>query len=221
MHSQDRYQTPDIRSDRRLEALVKKQTTEHEHLIENHNKEMQSIREEMRLVLQKCNALSEKNYKETSELKDTTETHISNLKNNASNQSSIITDQKRAIDSFNDKINFFHENYITKSDIEKLKKEMESKISSSIMDNIIFFQNWQMEIKALCLSIKEDSMKIFEDLKQNISDNASSNNENFFQGKLDKEGIHKELAKHKDAIFYIEKKIENIYTLIERIKKGN
>ena len=98
---------------------------------------------------------------------------------------------------------------------------MESKISSSIMDNIIFFQNWQMEIKALCLSIKEDSMKIFEDLKQNISDNASSNNENFFQGKLDKEGIHKELAKHKDAIFYIEKKIENIYTLIERIKKGN
>jgi hypothetical protein len=219
MHNQRISQPKDIRADRRFDALVKKEMQEHQHLISSHNKEMQALREEFRLSLQKSEALSEKSQKELEELRDRAETHIRILKDKAAEQSLTIDEQKKAIDSLHAKLNSFHEIQASKDDMQKFKKDMESRITDSTMSSIVAFQNAQRDFKELFEWLKEELNKACGDLRKNIFDGMVSATEKFSQAQLDKEGIERELIRYKKDMFYIEKKIENIYTLIERINK--
>jgi len=219
MHNQRISQPQAIRADRRFDALVKKEMQEHQHLISSHNKEMQALREEFRLSLQKSESLSERSQKELEELRDRAETHIRILKDKAAEQSLTIEEQKKAIDSLHEKLNFFHEIQASKDDVKKFKKDMESRITDSTMSNILAFQNAQRDFKDLFDGLKEELNKARGDLRKNILDGMVSTTEKFSQAQLDKEGIERELIRYKKAMFYIEKKIENIYTLIERLNK--
>lgn len=210
---------PDIRADRRFDALVKKEMQEHQHLISSHNKEMQALRDEVRLCLQKCESVSSRNEKDLSDLKDWAEGHIQILTNRIGDQAKIIDDQKKTIDFLNEKLNSFHENYASKVVMEKFKKEMNDHVTNSTMSHIVSFQDSQREFKALFNSLKEELLKVKKDVEIKILEAIDKANDNFSQARLDKEGIERELIRYKKAVFYIEKKIENIYILIERINK--
>lgn len=219
MRSQQQFRPQDIRSDRRFDVLVKKEMEEHNHLISSHNKEMQSLREEFRLSLDKCQSLSEKTNKEISELREGGEKNILILKDKARQQELTIADQKKTIESLHDQLNSFHKSQASKEDLEKFKRDMQFYVKDSTMTNIDAFQNCQKEFKKLFSEIQNDLLKLSLDITQKISDVMVKSDENFCQARLDKEGIERELVRYKKSVFYIEKKIENIYTLIERIKK--
>lgn len=219
MRNQRMPQTQAIRADARFDALVKKEMQEHQHLISSHNKEMQALREEVRLCLQKCESLSDRNEKELSELKDRSENHIQILKEKIESHKIIIAEQKKCIDSLHERLNGFHENYASKLVLEKSKKEIEAKVSEATMSHLISFQDCQRACKELFTSLNEKIEKIQSDIRDTVFKTMEHWEEKFLQAKLDKEGIERELIRYKKSMFYIEKKIENIYTLIERINK--
>lgn len=219
MRNQRTIQTQAIRADRRFDVLVKKEMQEHEHLISSHNKEMQSLRNEVKLVLEKCISLSEKSDKDVGDLKNQSESHIIFLKDKVAEQAAIIADQKKAIESLHEKLNSFHESQASKNDLDNFKKDILRNVSESTLSHLVSFQDCQREFKELFNGLKEDLLKMRAELKQNIFDGRAEAAQKFSQAQLDKEGIERDLLRYKKSMFYIEKKIENIYTLIERLNK--
>jgi len=219
MRNQRMPQIQAIKADRRFDALVKKEMQEHEHLISSHNKEMQSLRDEIRLVLEKCTSISNRNQQELGELKDRVEGHILILKDKLAVQALTIAEQKRAIDSLHGKLNDFHESHASKSDVQKFKADLESKLTDSTFNQILAYQSAQKEFKELLNALKEDVINKHGEAKKMVFEAMVKGEKNFEQASLDKEGIERELIRYKKAMFYIEKKIENLYTLIERINK--
>jgi hypothetical protein len=203
-------QTPAIRADRRFDILVKKEMQEQEHLISSHNKEMQSLRDQIKLVLERCTSLSEKSDKDMTDLK---------VKEKVADQALIIADQKKAIEALHEKLNSFHESQASKDDLDNFKKDISRNVSESTLSHLVAFQNCQREFKELFNGLKEDLLKMSTALRQNILDGTEDAAQKFSQAQLDKEGIERELLRYKKSMFYIEKKIENIYTLIERLNK--
>ena len=212
-------QTQAIRADARFDALVNKEMQEHKHLISSHNKEMQQLRDELRLALQKCESLSDRSHKDLNELRERTECQILILKDKGAHEALIISEQKQAIDSLHDKLNSFHESQASKEDLDSFKKDMESKLSDCTTSNLVSFQDCHRMCKELFNGLKDEMEKRRMELRQNIFEGIEDVAKKFSQTQLDKEGIDRELIRYKKAMFYIEKKIENIYTLIERINK--
>jgi archaellum component FlaC len=57
------------------------------------------------------------------------------------------------------------------------------------------------------------------ELKERMDEQDKKVDSNFSVSRIDKDGVSKEIRSYQKSIFIIEKKIENIYTLIERINK--
>lgn len=219
MRSQRMPQIQDIRADKRFDALVRKEMQEQEHLISSHNKEMQMLREEFRLALQKVLALSEKSHKDLNDLRDQSEKHIAVLKDKVSDQAVNLAEQRKTIVSFHEQLNSFHDSQASKGDLDKFKKDIVGTVTDSTYKHMASFQDCQREFKEIFSSLKDELLKTRTELSKKISENMTSALEKFYQSQLDKEGIEREFSRYKKDLFYIEKKIENIYTLIERINK--
>lgn len=219
MRNQRTILPQDIRADRRFDALVKKEMQEHQHLISSHNNEMQALRDEFRLALERCRSLSERTDKELSELKDRAEGHILILRDRLADQALTIAEQRSAIDSLHGLLNSFHESQASKDDMQKLKVDIESKVRDSVFNQILAFQNAQKEFKDRLHVLKEDLENKHIESKKSMFEATAVTEEKLSQVQFDKEGIERELIRYKKAVFYIEKKIENLYTLIERINK--
>lgn len=212
-------QRRDIRADARFDALVKKEMQEYQHLISSHNKEMQALRDEVRHCLQKCESVASRNEKELSDLKDRAESHIQILKDRIADHALTIAEQKKTIESLHEKLSGFHEEYASKTDVARFKKEINDHVTNSTMSHIVSFQDSQREFKGLFSSLKDELLKLNREVENKILEAIDKAEDNFSQARMDKEGIERELIRYKKAVFYIEKKIENIYTLIERINK--
>ena len=219
MRNQRMPQVPAIRADRRFDVLVKKEMQEHQHLISSHNKEMQALRDEIKLVLERCTSISERSDRELSDLKSRAETHILFLRDRVAEQALVIADQKKAIESLHEKLNSFNESQASKDDLVNFKKDLSGSVSASTLSHLASFQHCQIEFKQQFNGLKEDLLKLRVELTQSVFDGMVDAAQKFSQAQLDKEGIERELIRYKKAMFYIEKKIENLYTLIERINK--
>ena len=74
-------------------------------------------------------------------------------------------------------------------------------------------------MKSLLNLLKDDVINNKFETETKFASLIEQIEENFHVTKLDKEGVLKEVRIYEKTIFIIEKKIENIYTLIERINK--
>lgn len=209
-------------ADRRFEALVKKEMLEHQHLISSHNKEMQTLRDALNFSMEKFNSISERNEKQLIEFKDATLEQIASLKEKILTMTRVISAQKETIEDLNEQLLVFHEIYSGKDDIEKFKKEMSNQIKESTEANLNSFQNCQLDLKILLQHLKDDLIKLNLDMDYRFSALEEKCKNDFSIFRIDKESVLRELKFYKKDLFVIEKKIENIYTLIERInKKGD
>lgn len=192
---------------------------EHQHLISSHNKEMQSLRDALNLAMQRFDSLFEHSQVEIKDLSIFLNQQILALREKVVSNELKIAEQKRTIDSLHLELNEFHESHPSKKSLEKIKSDFDLAIKSNTISHINSFQEFQKELKTLIKSIENDLLKLRLDTSLMNGELDKKIDSNFSISRIDKDGVLKEIRGYDKAIFYIEKKIENIYTLIERINK--
>jgi hypothetical protein len=220
MLSQHPFPTKDIKADKRFDALVKHAMREHEHLLACHHREMQELRDSLKIAQEKFESLSQKNQQDLKDFQALAMRIIEEEKERTYANQAFIFEQALTIEGLAKRMEDFSEIYSKKADLDKAKKTIDSKVDSSTASHLIAFQDFQRELKDLLADLKENfsTLKIYVDHR--FFALTEKGDKNFYASRLDKEGIEKELIRYKKAMFYIDKKIENIYTLIERINKS-
>jgi hypothetical protein len=206
-----------LQSDKRFQALVKNQEMEHQHLISNHHKEMQELRDALNLSMEKFKSLSEINEKEMKELKNNILCTLGILGEKVMGNEFKISEQRSKSESLSMEMLIFQSLYCSKNDLDEFKKEVKKQISEIVTGNINGFQECQSHLKDLLNSLRDDLINAKEGTAKKISELIDQIEKNYNILKIDREGILKEIRVWEKTIFIIEKKIENIYTLIERI----
>ena len=210
---------PGLRTDRRFDALVKKQEGEHQHIIASHHKEMQALRDNLNLAQERCESLSMLREQELKDFKTYVVCNFGLLKERALSNDTIIVEQRKTIEALHKQLLDFHVVYASKMDIEKLHRAVDSLVKDSINGHINTFQDLQREFKILFNSLKDELIKLRSEMELKIFELTEKSETNFYVSRMDKDGVLKELRVYEKSMFIIEKKIENIYTLIERINK--
>lgn len=213
------HPNPAFVADRRLEALVKKEMIEHQHIISCHNKEMQSLRDSLSLAMEKFKSISDKNDRDLHEFKSEANYQINLLKERSLANEAMIIEQRRMIEDLNQQIHDLYSTFAMKRELERLRSEFDGQFNYLIDSNINSFQDCQREIKTLVQSLQNELNKLAIEIHKKITELEDKGENNFSVSKIDRDGVLKELRVYKKDMFYIEKKIENIYTLIERINK--
>lgn len=197
---------------------MKKEMAEHQHIISSHYKEMQELRDSLSLAMERFTSLSNKNDQDLKDFKTYAVCTIGVLNQKLMANERQIAEQKDTIDSLYKQLLSFQELSASKIDLEKSKKDIEIKINDSTNIHLNSFQDFQRELKILYNTLKEEVTKAISLIDHRLTDSEDKNEENFSIFRIDKDGILKEVRVYKMDMFYIEKKIENIYTLIERLK---
>lgn len=219
MRNQRTCPQPAIRADRRFDALVKKENEEHQHLISSHNKEMQALRDQLSLAMDRFDALFQKSEQELKVFKIYATDIIGVLKGKVEAQERTIVEQRKSIDDLCKHLLDFQDFHFTKDQVKNIENSIVAKIDVATVNYLASFQDFQRELKASIGSLSDDLLKFSCDVEIRFSEMNEKCKSNFHLSRLDKEGIEKELIRYKNSVFYIEKKIENLYTLIERINK--
>jgi archaellum component FlaC len=128
-----------------------------------------------------------------------------------------IADQARTIEDLNKELTVFQSLFASKIDMDRFKREVTAQITEVVTCNINGFQDCQSQFKGLFNSLREDLTKSKESIEKKFMDLIDKIERNFNVTKIDREGVLKEIRIWEKTIFIIEKKLENIYTLIERI----
>lgn len=208
-----------IYSDKRFDALVKQEKIEHEHLISSHNKEMQILRDALSLAMEKFNSLFQRHEEDLKEFKANSTYHVDLLEKRILANEAIISDQKRTIQDLHQQLMDFQDLHSSKNDVDNLKKDLGLQIISNTFSHTNSFQELQASFKVLFNSITDDVNKLKSDMEKKFAEMIQRVDVNFSIVRIDKEGVLKELHRYENDVFVIEKKIENVYTLIDRINK--
>jgi len=208
-----------LQADKRFDVLVKKQQREHEHLILSHQKDMQLLRDNLSLAMERFESLFEKMELELRDFKTYSTCAIGTLKSKIAFHEITIEEQKNTIQDLHKQMLAFQEVYATQLSLDRFKKEMNDLIKEIVTGNTNGFQSCQREFKESFNALIDKLIKWAGDIEKKVSEMADKSESNFSVVRVEKEGITKELTNNKKDVFIIQKKIENIYTLIERINK--
>lgn len=206
-------------AEKRFDALVKKEMMEHQHLISSHNKEMQDLRELVKLSVQRFDSLTEHYQTEIKDLSLYLNQQILFLRGKIVSNEAMISEQKQTIESLHHQLNEFHETYASKIGVEKFKNDLDISIKANTINHINSFQELQRELNTSINRVEENLVKSMCDTELTISDLDKKIESNFYISRIDKDAVLKEVRIYEKTIFIIEKKIENIYTLLERLNK--
>jgi len=198
---------------------VKKQEAEHQHVLSGHHKEMQDLRDALSLALQKFEAISHRNELDLSDFKAQSNYALNVLKERTVAQENVIAEQKKSIDCLQDQLLNFQVLYSSMRDVNNVKKEMEARFNEDMKRHLCSLQDLQREFKTLIGSLMEEFNKFKEETDKRLCEQSDRIEARSNSNKIDREGILKEIRIREKELFIIEKKIENIYTLIERINK--
>lgn len=206
-------------NDRRVEALMRQQANEHEHLMTNYHAEMQTLRDSLKLALEKFDSLFQQCEQELKEKTSSLNEQILDLKNKVRAHEILSSDQSQTTKSLYQQIHDFHLAYVTREEMKVLKEYHNSKFKDCSDNQINSLQNLQREIKEELTEIKDQLRNLREETQETCRNLDRKVDENYLLLKMDKEGVLKEVRIFEKTIFIIEKKLENIYTLIDRINK--
>lgn len=180
---------------------------------------MQTLRDSLLLASQKFDALYESQSNELKDFKTYSVCTFGMHKEKMKAQEEAIAEHKQTIQDFHEQLRVIETFYATKSDMHKLKKYMEEKADEATTANLLSWQQLQREMKDLLKQLRDDFEKYKDQTNRKFDVHSETEDRNFNVNRIDREGVLKEVRVWEKTIFIIEKKIENIYTLIERINK--
>lgn len=204
-------------ADKRFDALVKRQEGEHQHALSCHNKEMQALRDSLNLAIERFDSLSNRNDQELKDFKTYSVCQMGILKVKLESNELFIASQQKTIEDLHKQLNELSESHASNIDIKNMRNDLGLEIKANTTSHINAFQEFQREFKTLILSIKNDLFKVKYEVDQKLAELTEKVESNFVISRLDKDGVLKQVRVYEKSMFVIEKKIENIYTLIERI----
>jgi uncharacterized coiled-coil protein SlyX len=190
---------------------------EHQHIISCHHKEMQTIRESLHMAMEKFESLFEHSVNELKDFKTYAVCTIGVLNQKVASHETTIQEQRRTIEALYRQLLGFQDDCATRVDMEKLRKSHAQEVKANTEINIGSFQLFQREFKNLIQVLESDLAKLRSEIEQKLSLLTDKTETNFYVSRIDKDGVLKEIRTYDKTIFIIEKKIENLYTLIERL----
>lgn len=207
-------------NDLRLNALVKQQTQEHQHLIAGHHREMQELRDSLKLAMERFVSISDRNEQDLKEFKTQTTNSLYLLTDRIMDHE-VATEacRQKQID-LQKQLDELHDIYFTKSQSEHMKSQVQTQMTNASQTQTASLQDYQRATNALLASLKDEIAKLRAEMDLKIGQVSAIGQENFRVATLDKDGVLKELIRYKKEVFILEKKIENIYTLIGRTSEG-
>ena len=211
--------TPPWAHDKRVEALIKQEMVEHQHIISSHHKEMQTLRDSLALAMERFDSLFEHCDMQLKDMALFYNQQLISLRDKVVGNEVRIADQQKTIEALHQQINGFHESYASKRSIEKLKSDFDLAIKENTISHINSFQEFQIELKSLINSLSQDLIKLRCDTALMNGELDEKIKNSFHISRLERDSVLKQVRVYEKAMFVIEKKIENIYTLIERINK--
>ncbi len=210
---------PSLKNDRRVEVLLKQEMAEHQAVISSHHKEMQELRDALSLAMSRFDSLYEHSQSEIKDMALGFNQLFVSLKEKMAANEMLIADQKQTILSLHHQLNGLHLLYANVNDIQKFRKDLEFRLDDSTKGHIQSSQNLQNEMKEALRNIVEQFSTLKDYFVEKVCRIDDEVQHKFLACKVDKDGILKNIRIYEKAMFIIEKKIENIYTLIDRINK--
>lgn len=192
---------------------------EHQHVISSHNKEMQALRELVNLSVQRFDSLLEHTQNEIKDLSLFMNQQNLFLREKLVANELRISEQKQTIEALHLQLNEFHEAYASKNSIEKLKGNFDLAIKANTISHLNAFQEFQRELTTLINGLKNDLIKLRCDTALMNGELDKKIESNFYASRIDKDGVLKQIRVYDKSIVILEKQVENIYTLIERLNK--
>lgn len=212
------HSLPDIQ-EKRMDVLLRQEMAEHKHIISCHHKEMQELRDALSISKERFDALFEHTQNETKDLALYLNDQLLHLKDKVRCNQILIEEQRSVILDLAQQLHDLHTVYTSKKSSDDSRKDFESKLSDCVKHAIDSYQNHERSSGVLINLIKDEVVKLRVDLENGLRDLSDLIDRKFIECRLDKTGVLKEVRVWEKTIFIIEKKIENIYTLIERINK--
>jgi len=161
---------------------MQKEMVEHQHIISSHHKEMQALREATKLAMERFENLSQKCDEDLKDFKAQATYHINFLKDRVLASEALIVDHRKTIEYLHAQLLVFHVVYVSKSDVEKLKKEAEGQMKESTNSHINSFQQFQSEFKALIRSMDQDFTKFKQDTEKKFCEVLDDNRKEILRG---------------------------------------
>lgn len=207
---------------RRFESVVQEEIRSHNIAIQKTNRDIRLLNE----ILEECKKqnqsikttnllayqdVQDRFVKECSRLENAFEEQRRFIRKNADRLDSLIESFEQKIDQFVDFKSFKEFADECKNNYDTARKFVLD-ISAKINENIFELHNQVLEKIDI---YKKNHEQHLDSLKNQID----KLNQNLDLNKIDSIGILKELQVYKKTVFVIEKKIEHIYTQIERIKE--
>src|ERR1700743_86134 len=208
-----------LQTDRRFQALIKQEMIEHQAIISSHHLEMKQLRELIHGSMEKFDSLFKHCEQQLKDKNDVVNDLISCLQVKIKAQEMHADDQKKTLLSLFQQMHDIYELHVSKTDLFKIKADIETKINQINVNQINSFQHYQQEVKSWILSLKNDIATLKTNVGQSITvlDEKIENRSSL--SSMDKEGILKEIRVYERSMFIIDKQIEHIFTAIERINK--
>jgi transposase len=204
---------------KRFEAMMRQELALHAQALSSYQKEMQSLKDSVQQAKSEIGVL----FRHTEvEIKDSTssiQNRIDNLELRIKALEIGALDQRSSILSIYQSFNEFIASCVTKDNFENYKIEVDATIKDLNDNQTRGFQDYQQHMKYLLSQLIEEQKQIKSSVHERIDNLEKIINQKYDHFKMDKDGISKEIRVYEKTIFIIEKKIENIYTLIERINK--
>lgn len=192
---------------------------EHQSIISSHHQEMQKLRDLVSQAVEQMNSLfrhAEQEYKDKAQvLLNLIDNQAIQIKSN----NMTLSDQRHSILSLHQLINDCLALSAKKNDLHNFKKEVADHLAEKDLEQDREFENYQLLVKHSFESLKQDIANLRSDMDKKFKELDNKIESKFSLSLMDKEGILKEVRVYKKSMFIIDKKIENIYTLIERINK--
>jgi uncharacterized protein YPO0396 len=180
---------------------------------------MQELRDTLVVACQKLNSLYEKNENDLKDFKTYMVGSLGVLKVKVSANESSLSLQKQGIEDLHKMIMYFHDIHSKNTDMDRVKNEIVEQMQEATKNHLCSIQDLQREFKAALAILQDDLDKFKQNADRRLSEQSNRIEARFNVNKMDREAVLKEIRVYEKTVFVIEKKLENIYTLIERIKE--
>ena len=181
---------------------------------------MQELRDSLKLAMERFVSISDRNEQDLKEFKTQTTNSLYLLTDRIMDHE-VATEacRQKQID-LQKQLDELHDIYFTKSQSEHMKSQVQTQMTNASQTQTASLQDYQRATNALLASLKDEIAKLRAEMDLKIGQVSAIGQENFRVATLDKDGVLKELIRYKKEVFILEKKIENIYTLIGRTSEG-
>jgi len=204
---------------RRHDAFMKQEMAHQKEVISAFHKEMQDIRDSMVMMKNRFDALLSQITDSLVDLKSSANVKNDNMETKIKSSESSNSEMKKCIESFHDMVQDVDRVYVKKSDFEKVMASLHIFLNECDGSESRKFESLQQEVKGFT----SEFSNIVSRLEKDTLDCLCSMNQNWEEklslAKQDKDTVLKEIRIYEKSMFIIEKKIENLYTLIERLTK--